>query len=370
MIRVLIVLFTAFVLYRLQEIVYRRRWDSRVKFEMAYGVSEVFEGGTVGFRETIWNGKRLPMPYVRASYVHSAHLRQTDLAGNFMHHGRFRDTFFVVPGKRRISRNTLLICEKRGYYVIDKATVYSSDIFLSRTYKKVVDLDIALTVYPGEIEISEADIPYKSLSGEILTKRFILPDPFEFIGIREYQPFDSLKQLNFKAWAKTGQPMSNIHGHTVSQEVRIVLNLQPYCPFLRDALFENAIRLAAFLARKYLEEGIPVSFATNGLDCVTNQPSHTQKGQTSRHLREIYEILARIDLDKNVHSAPILESLPTAAELGGGVLALISSYTDSRLEAWHKEALAQNAKILWIAPRVPHDKVAYADGVVVWEESP
>jgi uncharacterized protein (DUF58 family) len=357
------------MLYRLQEAVYRRLWDSKLKVEISYACRGAFEGQTIVFHETVWNGKRLPMPYINAQYTQSLNLRQTDLKGNETYYGRDRGSVFVVPGNRRITHKSLLVCEKRGFYEINRANLQSSDLFLSRTYRKDIELYANITVYPREIEISDIEIPYKRLCGEILTKRFILPDPFEFSGVREYQPFDSFRQINFNAWAKTGGPMSNVYGHTVSQEVRIILNLQRYTMYSRDGVYENAIRLAAFLARKYLEAGIPVSFATNGPDCVTGLPGRTGKGQTTRHLREIYEMLARVSIEQNHICEPINEYLPGRAELNpeGMVVALISSYADEYLYEWYNGAIESGTDVLWLAPRCESDKIKYAGGVVAWE---
>ncbi|MCL2836262.1 MAG: DUF58 domain-containing protein [Defluviitaleaceae bacterium] len=357
------------MLYIIQEFFYRKLWSRKLTVEVSYGSRDAFEGQTVGFQETVWNGKRIPMPYINIRYTQSQHLRQTDLSGKSTYSGRDRSSLFAVPGKRRVTRKTLLVCEKRGFYVLSKGTVLSSDMLLSRTYRKDIELSESLTVYPREIEVSDIEIPYKRLCGEVLTKRFILPDPFEFGGVREYQPFDSFRQINFNAWAKTGVPMSNIYGHTVSQEVRIVLNMQRYSLFYRDGVFENAIRLAAFLARQYLEAGIPVSFVTNGLDCVTYAPGRAEKGRTMRHLREIYEILARMDISKNVICEPITAFLPEKSELNadGMVVALISSYDGGELYEWHNATVEAGVDVLWIAPRCEHDKNMYKGAVVAWE---
>ncbi len=39
------------------------------------------------------------------------------------------------------------------------------------------------------------------MMGDIATKRFLMEDPYMFKGIREYQPHDSFKSINFKAYA-------------------------------------------------------------------------------------------------------------------------------------------------------------------------
>jgi uncharacterized protein (DUF58 family) len=371
MVHIIIVLVLFTVLYKLQEYIYKRTWDRDLTIDIQFGSRDTFEGHTVAFREHVWNGKRIPVPYVGVMYKQSNHLRQTDLSGKETYYGTERSSLFAVRGMRHVTRNTLLECKKRGYYTISKAALQTTDLFFSKTYIKEVPLNANLTVFPREIEVSDIEIPYKRLLGEILTKRFILPDPFEFSGIREYQPFDSFRQINFGAWAKTGSPMSNIYGYTVSQEVRIVLNLQKYSPFYRVGLYENTIKLAAFLARKFIGEGIPTSFVTNGIDCVTNAPSRAEKAGTMRHLQEIYEILARIDLDKYWLSEHIARFLPGRGELGTGgvVVVLISSFADDELYEWNKAAGEAGSTTLWIAPRTGTDALVYRDEVVVWEAS-
>ena len=365
MIRVLVILFALFALRKGLKILYGRYWDDGVAFDVRYSTTATFEGKTVGFQEHISSG-RLPMPYFAACYEQSAHLCPTDPSGGSKNAGQHRETFFNLKRKRKAARNTTLTCKKRGFYLIDRATVRSSDIFLSQPYEKELPLYAALTVYPKEIEIDEDEIPYKTFYGEILKERFILPDPFAFRGIREYQSFDNFKQINFKAWAKTGTPMTNTYDYTISQEVLLILNVQPYCEHERAAVFEDAIRLAAFLAREYIEAGVSVCFATNGLDCISHQPTRTKKDQTEHSLTEIYDILARIDLQDNANCMPITEFLPPHA--ARSAVTLISSYADDTLYDWQRKATKSGAKLLWIAPCAPSDSLEYGDGIVVWQQ--
>jgi|GEM_PF-551933 len=372
MIRLAVILVVIFAMTLAQRFYYRRNWDRGLKFEIAYKDAGAFEGQTVGFIETVYNSKGLPLPYVTARYKQSEHLTQLDLAGKTTYYGRQRDTFFVVPRRRQVARKSSVLCEKRGYYAIEGATLTTSDLFLTSHFSKDIPLHTAITVYPREIEIDEEAIPYKLLMGDILTKRFILPDPYEFIGIREYQPFDSLKQINFGAWARTGHPMTNILGHTISQEVRIVLNVSRYTDMRREGVYESVLRLAAFLSRKYLESGIPVSFVTNGLDCITKDFGRADKGDGMRQLEAILEILARIDLflsQLEINNVHIKEFLPSPSELNatGCAVALISSYADDAMYQWHDDAVAQGAKVFWVAPCLEWEKPEYRACVRPWE---
>lgn len=368
MIPVLCIFLVSFLLLKLHKRLYALLWDKTLAAELFFNNTDAFEGQTVGFTERISNGKRFTLPYLLISYKLPMGLKQLDINGGDTYTGSSRDSMFCVPANKSMIKKTKLVCEKRGYYEINNATVSSANVLLTGGLGKNIALNINLTVYPREIQLSETVIPYKQISGEILTKRYILPDPFEFSGVREYQPFDSFKQINFKAWAKTGELMSNVYGHTVSQVVSIILNVERYSLYSRTDIYENAIRLAAFLARHFTEAGIPVAFATNGVDCVTGGPGTVLAGSSDRHLREIYEILARIDLARSGAAIPITRLLPEEAR-EGSVVILVSSNEGKDITRWYLNAKEAGASAVWIIPRTGTDpKPKLADGdVIVWE---
>jgi uncharacterized protein (DUF58 family) len=64
------------------------------------------------------------------------------------------------------------------------------------------------------------------VNGVMQTKRQFLEDPFEYRGMREYQPYDDMKSINWKATAKTGDFKVNLHDFTTVRSVRIFLNLE------------------------------------------------------------------------------------------------------------------------------------------------
>ena len=67
---------------------------------------------------------------------------------------------------------------------------------------------------------------FVQLNGEMLTRRHLLEDPFEYRGIREYQPYDDMRSINWKATAKTGDFKVNQMGYTSLKSVRIFFNIQ------------------------------------------------------------------------------------------------------------------------------------------------
>jgi uncharacterized protein (DUF58 family) len=131
--------------------------------------------------------------------------------------------------------------------------------------------------------------------GTVLTRRFINEDPFEFRGIREYQTYDNLKAVNWKASAKTGALKVNVNDYTSSQQVKIYLNLEPDTIWKHEDLEEESIRLTASLASAFIAQGIPTSLYTNGRDILTHESLHIPAGSGISHVNTFNEILARID---------------------------------------------------------------------------
>ena len=81
-------------------------------------------------------------------------------------------------------------------------------------------------MYPKPFSHPDFKRSLKQLNGEVLTKRHLLEDPFEYRGIRDYQPQDDLKSINWKATARTGDLKVNQKNYTSQKSVRIFVNLE------------------------------------------------------------------------------------------------------------------------------------------------
>ena len=124
---------------------------------------------------------------------------------------------------------------------------------------------------------------------------FINPDPFEFAGVREYMPYDSLKEINFKATAHTGTLMSNKHDPTVKGEIAIILCMKLLTQNFEEERFEYSISLAASLAEYYISRGFTVALYSNGVDGMDKNTVKIEFGSGEGTLTDIYEALARVE---------------------------------------------------------------------------
>ena len=112
----------------------------------------------------------------------------------------------------------------------------------------------------------------------------MLEDPFVFRGIRDYTSNDSLKNVNWKASARTGNLMVNEYDESVSRNVCILLNLEESGALRYDAVDEEAISIASGIAEMLVSQGINVSIISNGCDVDTHNHVFVQGGAGTGHL--------------------------------------------------------------------------------------
>ena len=138
-----------------------------------------------------------------------------------------------------------------------------------------------------------------------------MEDPFFFRGIRDYYPFDSMKNVNWKATARTGSLKVNQFHTTQSQQVMLLVDLDGYNHLDGWQIKEDVISVAAFFARKLALNGISVGFATNAADTVSGEriASECKSGQS--HFLFLMREMAKINTENLLTPfGSILESLP------------------------------------------------------------
>ena len=130
----------------------------------------------------------------------------------------------------------------------------------------------------------------------------MLPDPFEFRGIREYQGFDTMRSINWLATAKTGDLKVNVHEFTASREVYLLLNIEPDGAFYEEDLIEEGIRIAASLCTYLVQDGVSCGLISNARDVITGETIDMAAGQSIQHVQQVQEQLGRLDpVEKTRH---------------------------------------------------------------------
>lgn len=285
----------AFLLMWLQRKIYGKLWAKNLDIRLEFTKKSLFEGEKGELLEIIENGKRLPLPMLKVKFQTDRNLRFTDSQSSKVTDLYYRNDIFQVKGRERIIRKLEFIAAKRGYYRIHNIDLVAADLFLSSEMVESRQTEQYFYVYPAPFISEEFRKSLQQLNGELLTKRHFLEDPFEYRGIREYQPYDDMRSINWKASARTGDLKVNQKNYTALQTIRIFFNIDDTGILKKNTAVEASLRIAAGLAAFFLNQGIRTACYGNGRDILNKEPVRIEAGASSGQLQQIYRALARID---------------------------------------------------------------------------
>ena len=187
--------------------------------------------------------------------------------------------------------------------------------------------------------------------GSITSRQFLYEDPFEFRGIRDYTITDPMNKINWKASARSGNLMVNLHDSTASQEVILFLNLEDPLLWKKDILQEVSIRLAGAISHYFLNKSIPIQMVCNAYDLLTGQVAVIPAGTGLCQITTIYQILARIDLSRpTISCKQQLQDLLYTSNRTDPLYIMISSDLHPDLQEAFGNLTQNSAGALWIAP--------------------
>lgn len=291
-----------FLLFVLQKVLYEHLWQKHLKVDIAFSEEHIFEGEQGELKEIIENRKRLPLSMLKVKFKTDRHLLFDDFKGSRTTDQFYRNDIFRIGGGERVTRILKFRGGRRGYYTIDGISLVASDLFLTNQMVSDVPLHTFLYVYPKPYESEELRQSLVQLNGEVLTKRHLLEDPFEYRGIREYQPFDDIRSINWKATTKTGDFKVNQKNYTSLKSIRIFFNVQDDNIMKKEECVEASLRIVAGLSSFFLQQGIQVSCYGNGVDCRTGKHLSIESKAGDGQLDAIFRGLARLDLQRPVVS--------------------------------------------------------------------
>jgi len=374
---ILVMLAAAVIAYYLQKWLYRKYWNHNLSVEVRFEHAQAFEGERLHLLETVINRKLLPLPWLAVKLHMSHHLAFGDEANAVVSDYYYRHDMYSVLLFQRIDRRIPFTCGRRGYFRIRSIDLISNDVLGA---SKLVDncaCRTDLTVFPAPVDMSEMELEMKRVMGNVIAQRFINPDPFEFRGIREYAPTDSIKTVNFKASAKTGMLMTNMYAPTVSRELCVLLHLKQNTDWIGDGVLEKSISLAGTIAARFIGEGVPVSLYCNGADIITDEGIDVHSGSGERHLDMLYTALARIDLNLPVRN--MCDCIAEQARRGGDntIFVLISAFDEDDLRDAYADLRLTAFDTLWIVPTIKYlswneqnarpDEERFNEHIIKWE---
>ena len=252
-------------LFFLLRALYSRRWEKglscSLRFREEYGV----EGGVSSLTEVLANDKGLPLPVVEIDFHIDRRLRFTGGGNYALSDQSYRRDVFTLAARERVTRTLEFRCTERGYFRIEEAGVAARDLFLTQKYLGSFPQHTEFYVLPKGVPVGQVAPPFSRIMGEMVSRKKIYDDPFAFAGLRDYARGDPMKYINWKATARAGKMLTNLHESTLSQRVVLLLDMEGAA----DPLNEASVRLCCALCQRLLEEGVSLAAYSNGTDAAT-----------------------------------------------------------------------------------------------------
>lgn len=343
-------------LYVLQLFLYNRYWKAGVVTNVRFKQSAIFEDEQGVLEEVIENAKLLPIIALKVKFQTSRNLKFSDTINNVVTDNYYRNDIISVGPYRKLTRELSFVGTKRGYYAIDGMSLVGTDLFM---HSQMVSENPCLTtlyVYPKPYKNAQFTLSLQQLNGEILTKKHLLEDPFEFRGIREYEPYDDMRYIHWKSTAKTGDLKVIQKNYTAVKNIRIFLYLQHNTMIQREELLENSIRMLVSLVENYLTLGSNLAIYSNCEDSITKQIFFMEKVSNTGYLENMYKSLARLSIQTLHPFEKVLEE-KLFMDLNTATI-ILSPYGNADLQEKLLRYAGKNENLYWIYPHRRDDKTA------------
>lgn len=348
---IIIIPIILFLLYHLERWVFRRYWDRNLEVELNFEKGAVVEGEKASLTEVVTNRNFIPLHILQVGFQTDTGLIFEDDTNSTITDRVNVIDVFSLRFYSRITRTLFMTCKQRGYYSILQTSVNASDFFSPDIHYALRKQRTSLYVYPRKIAFGRIEPIMQQLCGQAVTRRILYEDNFTFRGIREYVPTDPMGSINWKATARTGNAMVNIHDYTASPEVTLVLNVEEPRILFETELLEDSIRICLSLADGLIRAGVPVSLLTNGKDKITGETVTLSGGASGDHIASFSRALARIDLGREADDPEeLVDSFTRREEDQRTTYCYISTSRREKAEAAARKLCDKKGSLMWICP--------------------
>lgn len=285
------VMLTCFGVVSIMGIVFGRKWTKDLDVQISFSEEQAGEGDSLWLYETITNQKDMILPALCVKFKTSRYLKFEDVDGGSVSDYFYRNDVISVRGFEKVRRKLRFTCARRGEYSIDEVEFVGNDYFLRRKYIEKREVNAKLIVYPSSVGVERILPVFQKSYGEMSTRIPMFEDPFEYIGVRDYMPGDTMNRINWKASAKTGKWQVRTSAYTASEPAVILLNLESPGTFINYDAMEENIRIASSLISHLDARGFETTLVVNGNERVS------LAGNGRDHIARVRTCLAKISYD-------------------------------------------------------------------------
>lgn len=339
----------------LQTFLLHRIWQQGLSVQLHFSDNYIYEGDSSSLQEIVVNDKWLPLPALEVRIAMSKHLAFTGEAAenSGVSDRTYKRDVFSFLFHQQVTRTLPFTGKKRGCYEIEHADLKAYDFFFRTLGYATIPQNTMLYVYPAQVDTKRLDIITTALSGTVLVQNQLFPDPFEFSGIREYQPADPINRINWKASMRMGTPMVNQFDSTTNLDLILVFDVEDSHIWKEDALVEETIRIVSSLTAHLVAARMSVDLYGNAAVSTCRKELFAMHlPANAAHIAKLNQQLACID-GFTMSCIDLLSSIDLSTN-SEQMLVFISKNTDETIVR-SIGALATAANpVLWVIPKSPY----------------
>lgn len=306
-----------------------------LEYERHLATDRVVCGDVLPLDITIRNRKLLPLAWLRATdlasdgiAIHERSLVPTGRTGE-----QALVNAWTLGGFERVVRHFHVLAERRGAYTLGPVRLAVGDPFARQAAATELQGRDAYLVRPRMLPIRATE-PARAWIGPRRARHGPLEHSQLFAGIRPYQAGDPIRNVHWKATARTGRPLVKRYDPALHHETLIALDIATPAGDLSigafdDELVEGLCVAAASLARQLLDDEVACGLAVAAFTGVPRRFVYLAPGTSAGQIGRLTDLLARLTPVPSARFEALLAGIPAMLRPGATVLVL-SSRTPSR----------------------------------------
>lgn len=281
-----------------------RLWEryclSRIEYSRTIAPARAFPGEAVELHITLVNRKPLPLAWLEVEDEVPdgiAFSGDVQLTSSFKTGRRLLGHLLALRWYERVIRTYRFTAPPRGYYSFGPLTMRSGDLFGLFSTERTQPAEDHLIVYPEVRPMAALGLPPRFLIGDMRLKRSLVQDPMRMVGVREYTPGDSIRQVHWRATARAQRLQVKQLEATTSLDLLIFLNVSTTVPDwlgVAPALMERAVTTAASVADHALAHSYRVGLYANANPPGSDQQLRIEVGRAGDQRLRVLEALAKV----------------------------------------------------------------------------
>ena len=359
---IVLMLIGVVVVYKILSVVYKKNWDKNLSSDVSFSNKTATKGDKIDIIETVVNAKKLPVFCMNVKFdIDRSFIFGQNDTNSMVSDKTYRNDVFSLLSNQKVTRRIAVECSRRGVFRLSAVEMVFPGAFMNEIMIHRNRLYSDITVFPKPADVKSLTDVNNMIMGELERRKYLSEDKFVFAGIRDYQSYDSVRDINWKAYARTGNLMVNHYNETVSRNVCLLLNLESEAAYMQEDVVEYAISIAAGLSQLLIARGVNVSLISNGRDIDTKQNTRIEAGSGLSHFNQINTKLARIDISQDMEEfAQLMTSLNeecTMMAYAGSsrsdmIYVIISANKNDRIRKAAGSIMNNQNNKIWIVPRV------------------